>query len=316
MSWFIFAALATLGWGFADMFYKKSSENNDNYSHLKTAVWVGLIMGLVSVFLLITNGETDFSPLLINAIKYTPASLSYIISMIIGYAGLRYLELSVISPVQNASGAFSCIAMVIWFALCGKITNITDEFSLLDIIGTAIIIAGVVLLAVAEKRENTAKTSDKKYTSGALALIFPLTYCLFDTIGTAADGIILDEDTGLGLSETDVLILYGLTFLVAGIISFAYISIKTKKLYNPFAKSEMPKCVAAVCEETGQIFYVYAMAANPVLSAPLVASYCIISVILSRIFLHEKLKKMQYSAVFIVIAGIVLLGISEGISEV
>lgn len=316
MSWFVFAAVAALGWGFADMFYKKSSDENDALSHFKITVWVGIAMGAVSVFLLFSGRDTDAKTLLSNAVRYSPASLSYIISMVIGYAGLRYLELSVISPVQNASGALSCAAMVIWFVANGKYGNIGEEFSVLDITGTVLIVAGVALLAVAEKRLSPPPAeNEKKYIKGALALIFPLLYCLFDTIGTAADGIILDGETGLGLSERDVLVLYGLTFLVCGVAAWIYVSVRTRRVYNPFARSEAPKAAAAACEEAGQIFYVYAMAANPVLSAPLVASYCILSVLLSRIFLGEKLARSQYATVFTVILGIVILGISEGIAE-
>lgn len=319
MNWLLFALISTFSWGFADMFYKKSSDENDKYAYLKISIWVGLTMGIVSVFLLIFVSEMTLSELLVNAIKYTPASLGYIISMVIGYAGLRYLELSVISPIQNASGAFSAIAMIVFFIVTGSAENIFEEFSALDIIGTILIIFGVISLAVVEKRitdkEKVLEKADRKYKMGALALIFPILYCVFDTIGTAADGIILDEDTGLGLSEIDVLILYGLTFLLFAVFAWFFILIKTKKPYNPFAKTEKNKIIASCFEEFGQIFYVYAMVANPVLTAPLVAAYCIVSVILSRVFLKEKLTKAQAATVAAVIVGIVLLGISEGLAE-
>lgn len=320
MSWFLFALIATLGWGFADMFYKKGSDEDDKYSHLKIATWVGLVMGAVSIALLIfSEDRISLSDMLINTVKYSPASLSYIISMVIGYAGLRYLELSIISPVQNASGAFSTVAMIAFFMINGSMDSIMDEFSVLDIIGTVVIVAGVAALAVVEKKisdsEKTLTKEERKYKIGALALIFPLLYCLFDTIGTAADGIILDEETGLGLSETQVLILYGLTFLLFGVVAWLYMLIRTKKAYNPFRKSEMSKGAASLCEEFGQIFYVYAMAAKPMLAAPMIASYCIVSIILSRIFLKEKLKASQYACVITVVLGIVMLGISEGLAE-
>ena len=51
------------------------------------------------------------------------------------------------------------------------------------------------------------------------------------------------------------------------------------------------------------------------LVAPMVTAYCIVSVILSRIFLKEKLVRSQLISVIVVIAGIVLLGIAEGIAE-
>ncbi len=321
MSWFFFALICLLGWGFADLFYKRGTDENDRYSHLKIAVWVGLVMGVCAIALL-PLAESGFSlaELVSNAVKYSPASLCYIISMVIGYAGLRYLEVSIVSPVQNASGALSMVCMLVYFLVTGRISSIGEEYSALSMVGTALIVAGVVALAVVEQRLSRAEKSlapaERKYRYGALALLFPILYCVFDTIGTAADGIILDEEVGLGLGEIDVLILYGLTFLLAGAAAWLFLLIKQKKPYNPFRKTEGSKGIAALCEEFGQVFYVYAMARNPVLAAPMVASYCIISVILGRVFLKEKLKTSQVACVIAVIAGIVMLGISDGLAEI
>lgn len=310
MNWFFVSLITMLFWGLADLFYKKGTDENDNYSHLKIAVWVGLVMGIASLTLLpFSESGFSFGSFLLNAAKYSPASLSYIISMVIGYAGMRYLEVSIISPVQNASGALSTIAMAVYFALTGTLTSFWEEFSILDVIGTIIIVIGVIALAFTEKER-----SDNKVSRSVPALIFPLLYCLFDTIGTAADGIILDEEAGLALGEIDVLILYGLTFMLCGLGAWLFLLFKTHKPYNPIAGTEMNKCLAAVFEEGGQIFYVFAMATRPMLAAPMIASYCIVSVVLSRVFIKEKLKWAQYICVFTVIAGIVILGISEGIN--
>ena len=321
MSWFFFALICVLGWGFADLFYKRGTDEDDRYSHLKIAVWVGLVMG-VCAFALLPLAESGSSPaeLVRNALKYAPASLGYIISMVVGYAGLRYLEVSIVSPVQNASGALSMVCMLAFFLFTGRISSVGEEYSALSMAGTAIIVAGVVALAVVEQRLSRAEKSlapeERKYRYGALALLFPILYCVFDTIGTAADGIILDEEVGLGLGEIDVLILYGLTFLLAGIVAWLFLLIRQKKCYNPFAKTEGSKGIAALCEEFGQVFYVYAMARDPVLAAPMVASYCIVSVVLGRVFLKEKLKTPQIVCVAAVIVGIVMLGIADGLAEI
>ena len=55
------------------------------------------------------------------------------------------------------------------------------------------------------------------------------------------------------------------------------------------------------------------MASKPVIAAPMVASYCIVSVILSHIFLKEKLTEGQYISIIFVIIGIFLLGIADGL---
>ena len=339
MSWFVFTLICMLGWGLADIFYKKSNVDGDRYSHLKTAVWVGLMMGLFSLLFTVLSlmknagaaipdaitAETLFTPgvsLFDSAVKYLPASLGYIISMIIGYAGMRYLEVSIVSPIQNASGAFSAIAMFIWFTATGAIGSFWEEFTPLQVIGTILIVAGVIALGIVEQKLAKAEgalnlpKSERKYRYGALALLFPILYCIFDTIGTTADGIILNEESGLGLGEIDVLILYGFTFFLAGIGCWIFLLIKEKKAYNPFAKPEWKtRFPAALFEQFGQIFYVYAMASNPVVAAPMVASYCIVSAILSRVFLKEKLKAGQYACIAAVIIGIVLMGIADGLAE-
>ena len=342
MSWFILTLICMLGWGCADLFYKKSNVDGDRYSHLKTAVWVGLMMGVFSLFFTICTlcreplaalvgenladavcAETLFTPgvsIFGSAVKYLPASLGYIISMVVGYAGMRYLEVSIVSPIQNASGALSAISMLVYFTVIGKIANFWDEYNMLDVIGTVFIVAGVIALGIVEqhlaKAEGTLNLpkNERKYRYGALALLFPILYCVFDTIGTTADGIILNDENGLG--DIDVLILYGFTFLLAGVVAWIFLLIKEKKAYNPFGKGEIKtRGAAALFEQFGQIFYVYAMSDNPVVAAPMIASYCIISAILSRIFLKEKLKAAQYACIVAVVAGIILLGISEGLGE-
>ena len=57
------------------------------------------------------------------------------------------------------------------------------------------------------------------------------------------------------------------------------------------------------------------MARQPMLSAVMISSYCIVSVILSRIFIKEKLEAKRLACIITVIAGIVILGISEGLAE-
>ena len=324
LSWFFFALLCVLGWGFADLFYKKGTDENDRYSHLRIAVWVGLVMGVCSAAMMLLPFDEELKTpmsvgaLIDNAVKYSPASLCYILSMVIGYAGLRYMEVSIISPVQNASGGLSAVFMTVYFLVVGRMDSIADIFDPLTLAGTVLIVAGVIALAFVEQKlaqeERRLDPPEKKYRYGALALIFPVLYCLFDTLGTSADGIILDEEVGLGLGEVDVLILYGLTFLLAGLAAWIFLWIREGRPYNPFAKTELTKGAAACCEEFGQVFYVFAMARNPVVAAPMVASYCVISVLLGHVFLKEKLKPAQYLCVAAVIAGIIIIGINDGLT--
>ena len=72
------------------------------------------------------------------------------------------------------------------------------------------------------------------------------------------------------------------------------------------------KVIAAVCETAGQLTYVYAMSGNGAIAAPILSCVCVVSLLLSRIFLKEKLTKKQYLFVAIIIVGVLMLAVLEG----
>ena len=89
-----------------------------------------------------------------------------------------------------------------------------------------------------------------------------------------------------------------------------YIILKIKKVKLSL-KYEKEKLMASIFETCGQFFYVYAMATESILAAPIVASYSILSIILSRIFLKEKLDRHKYITILLIILGIIILGFCE-----
>ena len=89
MNWFAFSLITMLAWGAADLFYKKGSVESDRYSHLKTSVMVGVVMGL-HAFATLLFGNIGYQP--INLVLYLPVSLMYILSMTVGYFGERMIE--------------------------------------------------------------------------------------------------------------------------------------------------------------------------------------------------------------------------------
>src|SRR5699024_6583123 len=117
-------------------------------------------------------------------------SFMYILSMTLGYIGLRYIELSIAAPVQNSAGAVSAILLFIFFP---------REMSLIDIAGIVMVTIGVIGLAIFEKQaedvalQKSHEIIDPKYQLSVLAITFPIFYALIDGLGTFADGIYLDE---------------------------------------------------------------------------------------------------------------------------
>lgn len=299
--WFIFAILTALSWGCADLFYKKGSNPDDKFSHLKIVIMVGLVMGIHGVFYMVSNNLTfDF----LEMIRYLPVSFFYILSMTIGYIGLRYIALSISSPIQNSSGVITSILLFAFFSY---------SFSSLELTGIFLITVGVILLGVLERKyeikeiQNTLTKEDKKYQIGFLAIMFPILYAILDGTGTFLDGVYLDEMKLI--TEDNALLAYEFTFAICAVISYIYLRMFKKIKINLF--KEKTKLSAALFETVGQYFYVFAMAKNAIISAPLIASYSIFSIILSRLFLKEKLTKVQYLVIVMVMLGIILLGVSD-----
>jgi len=299
--WFLFALLTAFAWGAADLFYKKGSHPEDRYSHIKIVIMVGLVMGIHGISYMLIQG-IDFQPL--DMVRYLPVSALYILSMTLGYIGLRYMELSIASPVQNSSGAVTTILLFIFF---------THVLSGIQVAGIILITGGVVMIAFLEKRQELQALQagpavlDKKYQIGVMAILFPILYCIIDGLGTFADGIYLDELSLI--SEDSALLAYEFTFFICAVIGYTYLKFVKKQSFNLFR--ERVKGYAAIFETIGQFFYVFAMANNAIIAAPLIASYSIFSVILSRIFLKERLSKLQYAVVVVVMIGIALLGIAD-----
>jgi len=54
------------------------------------------------------------------------------------------------------------------------------------------------------------------------------------------------------------------------------------------------------------------MSGNGAIAAPILSCVCVVSLLLSRIFLKEKLTKKQYVFIGIIIVGILMLAVLEG----
>ena len=289
--WLVMAIVTLLLWGIADLFYKKGNNEEEKYSHLKTGMLVGFVMGIHAIIYMIVKG-LSFD--VISMLKYLPVSLCYIISMVIGYKGLKYINLSVSSPIQNSSGIITSILLCIIFKV---------SLSLYEIIGLVLMTIGVWILSYIENKENK-KIVLKKI--GLSAIIFPIMYLIIDGAGTFLDAVYLDHLELI--SEDMALIAYEFTFLIYGIIMFIYLKYKKEKIKIFHEKN---KILAAIFETFGQFTYVFAIASHSVITAPIVACYSAFSVLLSRIFLKEKLNKFQYIALILIFAGIIVLAILE-----
>ena len=297
--WFWLSLTALLCWSGSDLFSKIGCRGQDKYAHLKMVMAVGTVMGLHAAYEIFLGGtEVTLSVL----VTYLPVSALYILSMTIGYVGLRYIELSISSPICNSSGALVAVLILI--------TGGLGDVNRWQLFAVALVCVGVVGLGVVEAREDDElralrqQASNYKYAKSALAIVLPVLYCLLDALGTFADSLVLRR-----LDEDSANAAYELTFLLCAVVCFIYVVLVKKQPLLP--RQEAPKYVGALCETAGQFAYIYAIGdeEHVMLAAPIISAYCAASVLWGRIFLKEKLSAKHYAAIAAVVAGIVILGV-------
>ena len=300
--WFWLSLIALLCWSGSDLFSKIGCrDEDDRLSHLKMVMAVGVVMGLNAAFEIYVGGtEISFSIIL----TYLPVSLLYIGSMTLGYLGLRYIELSVSSPICNSSGALVAVMTLVFLG--------GEDYSPLAIFAVLLVCVGAIGLGVVDATEDpelrAARQAEgnRKYAKSFLALALPVAYCLLDAAGTFADNRVLET-----LDEGSANVAYELTFLFAAVVCFVYVVLIRRDRLIP--KKEAPKYLGAVCETAGQFAYIYAIADTEhlAMSAPIISSYCAASVLWSRLFLKEKLSWKHYAMIPLVVVGIAIMGVFD-----
>lgn len=246
-----------------------------------------------------------------------PINIFYVVAMYFGLLGAKHLDASVVSPLENIDGAMTAIILYFFFLLTGK-SHVTESIGIVDIIGTVMITFGVILLGIQEqklsKQENISGKEKKKHRLGALALLFPLVYNLADAVSMVATGIMVSGETEYSIPDIDYIFFESLAFFIFTVFVWLYLLIFKKYVYNPFKRKERYSCGAAICETLGTTAFTFAVAISPVLTSPITASYCLVTIILARLFLKERLTKKQYLSLILLVSGIALLGVSEIIS--
>ena len=305
--WFWLSLIALLCWSGSDLFSKIGCrDEDDRLSHLKMVMAVGVVMGLHAAYEIFIGGVSVTWHVIWT---YLPVSLLYIVSMALGYIGLRYIELSISSPICNASGA---VVAVLYLCFGGLDEDLSGGMRVMVLLAIALVCVGVIGLGVVESREDDElrrarqAASNYRYAKSWLALALPVAYCLLDAAGTFADSLVLRS-----LDPDSANCAYELTFLAAAVICFIYVVIiKKDKLVF---KAEAPKYAGALFETAGQFAYIYALAdeAHVALSAPIISAYCVASVLWSRIFLKEKLSWKHYAMIALVVIGIVMIGVFD-----
>lgn len=319
MLYYFLSILALLCWSGSDLFSKIGTREQDKNSHWKVVFAVGSIMGLHFLITVIGGAVidstvgvdslpkmaasllyTDFKP--IDFINYFPVAALYILAMVLGYIGLRYIELSISSPICNSSGALAFLLCVIFGIFS------TEDITVTAVIGILMITVGIIALGFVEQREDEEikkarrEKANRKYTKSILAFLLPISYLIIDALGTVGDEFIFANSDITDYAANSA---FELTFLLLAV--FAFIWLKLVKKDTVF-KGNKNLFWGGLCETVGQVFYMAVMFSDFSVGMVIISAYCAISVLWSRIFLKEKMSWKHYAVIALVISGIVILG--------
>ena len=323
--YFIFALVALFAWSGSDLFSKLGTSQKDKNSHWHVIFAVGVVMGIHAVITIIFGSfinpdntpswilsviYSDFKPM--DFVRYAPIAFIYLAAMVVGYVGLRYIELSVSSPICNSSGSLALVICLIfgWATLNGG-----------SIAGVILVTLGIISLGIVEYRESDEVKlarqdgSDFKYTKSLWAILIPIIYLFMDAMGTVGDQLVSELEL-FDMSEYASNTAFEFTSLCFAIFAFLYVKlIKKEKFFSFGVENGEDKLLkrnlilGAICETVGQIFYMSVMFSDFDAGMPMISAYCVLSVVWSRIFLKEKLSYKHYIAIALTFAGIILLGI-------
>ena len=310
----VFLFVSVLAWGIAEIFYKKGNLQHEKYSHLKTTVYVGLFMGVYALIILFTQ-DVDLKAFPLNFVRYLPVAACYILSMILSYFGVRFIEESISDPIENTSCAIVPILCAIF---------LKETLKLPVIIGIVLVVIGLICVSLFDKKGKNDRTAKLGKKLAIIAIAMPFCYMLLDAVGTFLDIYYTEsvENTFLvNVTEANIEhtanCAYELTFFLVAVGISIFLKAKGENIFVPkkdednvTKQSKIYKALAALFETVGQATYLFALSEGTGVAAVIMGSgTVIVSLILSRIFLKEKLSIIQYVFIAIILSGIIVLSL-------
>lgn len=290
--WIVFALLTVLAWGTSETIFKRASDD-DEHSVARLLAYNGVFFGISGVvYMLIVYRGFYFDPAKI--ITYLPIAATYILSMFSYYHAMSRVKISIISPIVNSS----CVVTVLL-----SVYFLHQRPGTIQVLAIVCIVVAIIGISMRGDAEEQAPVRSASLSDYAVGLLFALGYFALDGIASFLDAYTLEET----LSEEDVLISYALIYLVVGIVCHVYLRIRDKSYRLSLDKL---KFTGTVFETVGQYTFIYAMGSGmSAIVSPFVASYSAVTIILSRLFLKEKLEKIQYLWIALIMIGIVALSL-------
>ena len=298
----------------SDLFEKKSVSSTTE-EVLKTLVWYGLFNALPLIMVLLFGmDETSLYPhelMLRKPVILISPILNYT-CLFFALAAYKYVGVSVRNSFVNTDGIFYILLLVTYHATTGNAGFATRLFTPLAIMGLTLVLgAGLAYPHIKGYRENGSEEdpeSDKK-SKGILILgiLVAVVAAFFDGAESMVTSVLIGDEV---VDSIDYIALSAMVQVVVSFIIWIHLFKKNKRPYNPFRKTEKNRFAGELCTLASDVFYVFALSDDALLGIILWNAFPIMDIVGARIFMKEKLSRLQYLVLLLMIAGAVCISLS------
>lgn len=275
----IFAIIATFGWGIADFFAKKAVDEIGPYRTFFYSYFIGLFPILI-YFVFFPNIKN--LTMLIIFLFIIEALLNFI-GYICFYKGIEIEKLSVIAPIIACN---SVIVVLLSIIFLNEVLNLNQG------IGVGLMIIGLVFVSIQGKFEITSRK----------AILIALISMVAWGGATFMFGYLVKQSNWL------------LAIVLGRFLSWVWGSLffKVKKVSLSFPKGSVINYIILVAflELIGVLFFSLSATESMIsIIGPIVHLYPVVTLIMARLFLKEKLILYQKIGIAGILIGLVFISI-------
>lgn len=289
-----------------DLFEKKAVSSRTE-EVLKTLVWYG-IYNFITFCAVLFFGLEDNSLLPHELIIQEPTvvlvpALSFA-TLVFALAAYKYVGVSVRNSFANLDGLFYILLLVLFYLVTGKASFATRLFSPYAIIGIVLIIAATIIYPQIKTHHEDDEEGEHNEKKRRSVLVLGITLAILSALMDGSESMV--SSYLIGDELVDSMEFIALATLLQGSIAFFIwigLSVKEKKIYNPFRKIEKNRCISQLFAMLADLFYVFALSDDALLSVILWNLFPILDILGARIFMKEKLTRYQYMVLFMLITG-------------
>lgn len=316
--WIFLVLLSFLAYSFSSIFEKKGASIHEDHTSIKMVIWIGFFWGLVALGLTIL-GLRETSSLMVEMVAETPAILAspifFALALLFNFFAFKLIPLSIASPISNTEGVFEFIGVVILFFILGKSGELEESLSGWKfILIVLILLLTIILTSIRNKNENQESSRALArgrflIKNGHFAIIgvcSAFLFAIFDAASSLVDIYFLGElGNDAVIKSMDYLYAQSMVYFCISAVLYFLLWFLEKKPYNPFQKHERSRILGAGLDTVATVTWMLAVALNQIYTNIIISTYCIMTLILSRILLKEKFGRKETTLIIAIIISVV-----------